>query len=369
MLNVRSRARLLFGVLFLLSIGMTVGLTACGGSGGGSSQTTSSGLWVPNFLGFSMTAFSSKLVKASGEPTATISNENAVMTFTEQVLFDKKGNLWITNCTDNTVGAGNVAEYTAHQVSQFSTNPSADPRVILSDDGSLNTFNCPYGEAFDSKGNLWVSNLFGSNLVQFTPSQLEAGGNPIPNTKIFSSFAKPEGIQFDASGTLWVADIQTSQIFGFRAATLAAVEGTSIQTPPDIIISSASLLNPTDLFITKSGDQWVANFGANNLLEFSAADVAESGSPTPIVTLSATTVTTPSGSSLSINGPQGVIFDRSGNLWVSNAESDNTGSIAEFTKAQIAASGSPKPQVFLDSDPDGINMNDPVLISFGPNVR
>ncbi len=368
MLSIGCRSRFPIFVSILLSVGLTVALSGCGGSNGSSSHTTSSGLWVPNFFPSNMTGFSSKLSRTSGAPVATITNFNGNIIQPQEVLFDKKGNLWITNCSDLTLGAGTLTEYTAHQVSQFSKNPSADPAVVLSDGGSFESLDCPYGEAFDSKGNLWVSNKFGADLVEFTPAQLQIGGAPLPNTTIFStSFGRPEGIQFDASGTLWIADIQSSEIFGFKAATLAAAEGTVATIAPDIINSSASISAPADVVVLPSGDQWVANFGSDTLLQFAASDVAASGSPTPIVTLSSATVTTPTGSSLSLDGPQGVVFDRAGNLWVSNAESDNTGSIAEITKAQIAASGNPNPKVFLDSDPNGLNLNDPVLLSFGPN--
>jgi secreted PhoX family phosphatase len=357
--------------LLPLAVSLLVGVMGCGGGSSGSiTQNTAQGLWVPNFLGASVTAFSSKLLKSSGTPAATITNENDVMVQPEQVLFDKKGNLWITNCSDSTIGAGTIAKYTAHQVSQFSTNPSPNPEVLLTDDGSFNIFDCPYGEAFDSNGNLWVTNRFGLDLVEFTPSQLAVGGAQIPNTIIFSDdFGAPEGIQFDTSGTLWIADLATSQILGFKAATLTAAEGTSTIVSPDIVNSSTSLDAPADVLVEKSGNQWIANFGGNNLLEFAATDVAASGSPSPIVTLSGTTVMAPTGPALSLDSPQGLAFDKSGNLWASNALSDNEGSVAEFTHDQIATSGSPTPKVFLDSDPDGLNMDDPALISFGRNIK
>ena len=57
--------------------------------------------------------------------------------------------------------------------------------------------------------------------------------------------------------------------------------------------------------------------------------------------LSATTVNTPYGTAASLYCPEGMGFDKRGNLWVSNALSDNEGSIVEFTPAQLTASGSP----------------------------
>ena len=67
--------------------------------------------------------------------------------------------------------------------------------------------------------------------------------------------------------------------------------------------------------------------------------------------------------------PKGLIFDRSGKSVGEQRGERQYRQYRGIHRAQIAATGSPNPQVFLDSDPDGINMNDPVLISFGPNVK
>ena len=104
------------------------------------------------------------------------------------------------------------------------------------------------------------------------------------------------------------------------------------------------------------------------MIKFAAGDVAMSGSPTPVVVLSPTLVSTPPGSSFSLDCPQGLSFDKSGNLWVSNALSDNAGSIVEFTPDQLT-SGSPVPAIFLDSNPAGTNLSQPALFTFGPSIR
>ena len=102
------------------------------------------------------------------------------------------------------------------------------------------------------------------------------------------------------------------------------------------------------------------------MIEFAAADLGTSGSPTPKVIITATPVVTLDGIALSLDFPEGVAFDPAGNLWVANLESDNAGSLAEFTPAQLATSGSPSPAVFLDSDIFGINIHQPSLLTFGP---
>jgi DNA-binding beta-propeller fold protein YncE len=90
------------------------------------------------------------------------------------------------------------------------------------------------------------------------------------------------------------------------------------------------------------------------------------GSPSPVVQMLPTIVFTADGIALSLDGPDGLAFDPSGNLWVSNLQSDNAGSVVEFTPAQLAVVGNLSPTVFLDSDIFGLNFHQPSLLTFGP---
>lgn len=368
----RSGAATLSMLPLITSLGLLVAIFGGGESSGAAPASARPGteLWVPNFFGNNVVAFDRKQHAKSGAPNPALTNKSAAIDSPEEALFDASGNLWVTNCSDPVIGAGTVTQFTRKQLKKLKKDPSPNPTVTLSDDGTFSIFGCPYGAAFGSDGSLWVANRFSGNLVNFTPTQLSAGGVQFPNTKILSSsFGQLEGIQFDTAGTLWVADIEESEIFGLKAATLVAAEGTTADLTPDIINSSARLDGPTDVFMDPSGNQWVSNCLADTVVEFAASDVASSGSPTPIVVLNSTSVSTPSGTSPSLDCPQGLMFDKSGNLWVSNALSDNAGSIAEFKRDQLTASGSPVPKIFLDSDSTGTNLNGPALFTFGPRVK
>jgi DNA-binding beta-propeller fold protein YncE len=141
--------------------------------------------------------------------------------------------------------------------------------------------------------------------------------------------------------------------------------GGSSQVNPDITISSSSFGDPRAIAFDGTGDLWLAD-ATGKLLEFAAADLGMSGILTPKVIITATPVVTLDGIALSLDFPEGVAFDPAGNLWVANLESDNAGSLAEFTPAQLASSGSPSPMVFLDSDIFGTNLHQPSQITFGP---
>jgi hypothetical protein len=101
------------------------------------------------------------------------------------------------------------------------------------------------------------------------------------------------------------------------------------------------------------------------VVAFSSSQLDSSGSPTPAITITATAV----GATQSLDDPIGLAFDRNGNLWVENTDSDNFGSLAQFTAKQLKTGGALTPNVFLDSNAAGSNINSPELITFGPSIK
>ena len=181
-----------FGIATLwilpLILFLALGAAACGG-GGSSSSTPSpgpapTGLWVPNFLGHNVVEILSEQREQSGTPVPALTNTGALIIMPEEVVFDPKGNLWLTSCSDPVFGAGTITEFTHKQLEELSKDPSPNPNVILLDDGSFSIFGCPYSEVFATDGSLWASNRFSADLVEFTPAQLSVGGVQFPNTKI-----------------------------------------------------------------------------------------------------------------------------------------------------------------------------------------
>ncbi len=346
---------------------LAIAIAGCGGGGGPSSPPppSSEGLWVPNFATSNLAKFDAQNRAQSGEPTPALTNTSASLGDPDGVTFDGSKNLWVTNCEDPVTLYGTITEFSHQQLEQLHTSPAPAPSVTLSDDGNGDIFDCPYGADFDQAGNLWTVNRYLRNLIEFTPAQVAAGGVQFPNTQITSTdFDTPLGSNFDKAYTIWMTDFARDEVYGFTAPSLTAASGTIALLTPDIINSSASLLGPSAITFDAAGNQWVANCLGPTVTEF--APLAASGSPTPLVVIASTTVTTPSGSAPSLSCPEGLAFDRKGNLWVSNATSDNAGSIAEFSLAQLGASGSPAPAIFLDSNSAATNISQPVLLSFGP---
>ncbi len=67
--------------------------------------------------------------------------------------------------------------------------------VLTANAGSLDG---PAGLAFDASGDLWIANMLNNSVVEFTPAQIAASGDPAPATVITgSSLSAPFGIAFD----------------------------------------------------------------------------------------------------------------------------------------------------------------------------
>jgi hypothetical protein len=236
---------------------------------------------------------------------------------------------------------------------RFSNNtlcPLGDARVIMLTlcAGALLTA-CKHDSMTNSgitKG-LWIAN--GTNVLEYIPSQFTSGVvAAVPHLTISSgSLGSPQGVTFDASGNLWVMDpaavvdgTATPALVEFSAAQLAALKTTDAPDPV-AIVTSASFAFPQQSVFDSKGNQWVTDHNNNTVLVFSAAQLMATG----------TNATVPAAviSSAAFNGPLGIAFDSSGNLWVANnggvpgangATSAVGTTIVEFTAAALPTVGS-----------------------------
>jgi sugar lactone lactonase YvrE len=313
---------------------VTVTYTARPGSGG---------LWVANVMSPGLVRY------AAGQLGQTTSLAPGIKLSTGQdewaIAFDAAGNLWVAQADENT-----VSEYAVGQLGASGSPTAVD--TITATAGSLNG---PGGLAFDQHGNLWVANSNDSTVVEFTPSQLAAGGSPTPAVIISGAggnFSRPEGLAFDAGGDLWVASTNDSSVVEFTPSQLAS----GGPLAPTVVIgsSSGSLNDPYGVAFDQNGNLWVAVLFGNTVgtvVEYSKALLAASGTPRPTVTLSA--------SAGSFNGPVGLAFDASNDLWVAN----EGGSLVEFAASQLASAGPATPSVVVT----GSGIDEPFALAFDPH--
>ena len=251
----------------------------------------------------------------------------------------------------------------------------------------------PFTVVFDPSGDLWADNVNTSTLVEITRAQL-ATPNPVPAVTISSAsglttsttwpltlkatsgqpVTNPAGSTSTPRAN-WPARARRRPTPLFRpsraspavsALTPPATCGSRPKCPrpaptavwsssprpswpwparkPTVTISSTGGTSPV---FTASGNLWMVTGGGpkddcfgtpctNELVEFTKAQLATSGSPTPAVTISSTKL----GAAGSLWGPYGLAFTPSGDVWVSNYDKPTA---VEFGRGQLATSGSPTP--------------------------
>jgi sugar lactone lactonase YvrE len=259
------------------------------------------------------------------------------------------GGLWIANYNSNqTVVQFNAGQFAGCAILAC-TNISAPANVAVNT-RLVNNF----GVAFDVCGDLWVSTYRQNVVLAYTTDHLSSSGAPLGGTGITGFGAA--GLAFDGYGDLWVANNDSSTLSEYDLSD-------SYDYPCNdfgfvYVISSAlnSLLGPTGIAFDSHGNLWVANGTGNTLVEYSEAQIYPStgGALTPAITLTA--------NGNSIHGPMMIAFDAGGNLWVANGNQVNYSSVVEFSAAQLAASGSPTPKVTLT--PNAGSLNQPTGLAF-----
>jgi sugar lactone lactonase YvrE len=296
-------------------------------------QPGSGGLWITSDSGTpSIQEYSA--AQLANEKPASAAATIGVPSTPAAPAFDASGNLWVPLTSQNA-----IVEYTA---TQLGASGSPTPAITLhANAGSLNA---PAVLAFDTSGNLWVTNSgAGANsVVQFAANQLALSGSPVPTVTIgasANSLSGPSGMAFDAHGDLWVGNVNNATVVEFTSNQLAA---TGAPTPAITLLNDTlvgSIHGPRSLAFDSHGNLWVANANGNTIAQIEAGDLTSSGTPHPEIILRQSV------SIKSIDEPTGLAFDNFGDLWVSNFLGPSA--VVVFSKAEVGVGGSLAPIVVV----------------------
>jgi sugar lactone lactonase YvrE len=276
------------------------------------------------------------------------------------IAFDATGNLWVVDGSNS-----RVLEFKTPLSSGESASTVLGESDFITSGGfssaNQTNLNIPFGLAFDSSGNLWVSDSSNNRIVEFKApfsngeteslvlGQANFTGSNSATTQ--TNLNSPRGIAFDSSGNLWAADLGNSRVVEFKAP-LSTGESESlvigqtnftsgIQDIPGCPqscatqTSAASLNQPYSVAFDSSGNLWVTDPKVGNLagrvLEYNAPlSTGESAS----MAIGVTGVDAIPGLNC-FNGvganclgfPDYLAFDKSGNLWIND---DTGGRVLEF---------------------------------------
>jgi len=318
-------------------------------------------LWVAN--GSNVLEFAPGILKTMGmsgsAPTKAINSSAFVAP--QGVVFDAAGDLWVIDGGASGGGAPALYEF------KPATLKAASATAMLTPDNAIHYsgFTFIQQAVFDKQGNLWVTDNGAGVVDVFTSAQVQAGGaNVTPATMVSSNpaFSGPLGIVFDASGNLYIANNASTTIFEFTSGMLPAVGAGAVTLAPAYTLSDnghGSIQGPWGLIIDAEGDLWSSNANApNTVVEFGASSLGQTGSPTPMTTLSPVTV----GGDPSLDSPNGIAFDNIGDLAAIN--SLNAFGIPLYAKTLLSAGGATVPTLFTAGATTTLNA--PAGCNFGP---
>jgi sugar lactone lactonase YvrE len=192
--------------------------------------------------------------------------------------FDKNGNLWLADSTNN-----RVVEFAA----PFSSGMSA--RVVLGQAvqdaciASVSNLCYPTDLAFDSSGDLWIVDNNNNRVVEYTPP-FTAGqpaslvlGQPDFNSKSLGSGSAglnyPWGIAIDGAGHVWVSDGLNWRVLRFSPPFSNGQAADLVLGYPNFTTTvnnnpQSSISNPRGLAFDANGFLYVADDGNSRVMMF-----------------------------------------------------------------------------------------------------
>ncbi len=285
-------------------------------------------------------------LSASGTPAQVKIEETAEpLANTSGLAFQANGSLWV--CTLNNT----ILKFTFGQLQNLATVPHPAPEATI----TSSAFKFNIGCVLSPFGSIWVVDASNNAVHKISRAQLIAattagGTTDIPPANMVTitdntDLSSPSFAAFDPAGNLWVSSLSNSKLVEFSASHL----GTSnAAATGDVVISSASLNGPGQPQFDAAGNMWVTNSGNNTVVKFTHDQLTTSGSPTADAIIS-------DDASGSLVTPWGCSFDSLGRLWVFNygTATSTTTTISMFGIGQLSVSGltSPTPRRTLSGLP------------------
>jgi len=189
----------------------------------------------------------------------------------------------------------------------------------------------PYSLAFDSEHNLWVADAYGNRVLEYkTPFTTGEAASIVIGQPGFTTLSPsttstglntPNGLAFDSGGNLWVVDSSNNRVLEFKAPLSTHEEASLVIGQPSFtandytVTNSTSLNSPNGLAFDPSGNLWVADLINGRVLEY-AAPFSTREAASLVIGKPSFTAANDEVSKAGLNAPTALAFDSSGNLWV-----------------------------------------------------
>ena len=183
---------------------------------------------------------------------------------------DSSGNLYVADTGNNNIrkitSSGVVSTFAGSATAGSGTSGSTNGT------GTAATFNKPASLAFDSSGNLFVSE-FGNHMIRkitsagvVTTFAGSTTNGSADGTGIAASFWNPIGIVIDSKDSIYVVDQHNNMVRKITSAGIVTtVIGTTTSGNTNGVGTSALLKNPNGIARDPSGNLYISDNG-NNLI-------------------------------------------------------------------------------------------------------
>ena len=232
-----------------------------------------------------------------------------------RMAFDSRGNIWVTN---NFQPPGTAAGRFA-----VALDPTGHPRSInpVTGGGVLGAW---WGVAVDQRDRAWFSDYIGDDPYDFdnpnftggtAVAEFDRSGTPLSPVDGYQQggLQGPQGIAVDQQGNVWIANHMPTVGGSDHGSVTEYVGGDPDQARK---FTGDAISNPFAVEVDGQGDVWVDN----NAIGDDPGFVSE-------ITPADGQIHGPYGQDAHITSPQGMAFDREGNLWVAGMLSNN---VTEF---------------------------------------
>ena len=249
------------------------------------------------------------------------------------VALDSSGNLYVADQSNNRVLfylAGNTTP--ARVYGQFGSYTSNIQNI-----GGLsaNGLDAPRGVALDSSGNLYVADLVnnrvlfylaGSTTATRVYGQLGSFTTNTPNNggTGANSLDLPYGVALDSSGNLYVSDYANNRVLFYLAGSTTATRvygqlgsfTTNLENNGGL--NANSLDEPVGVGVDSSSNLYVSDYANNRVLFYPSGGTTATRVYGQLGSFTTSTANNGGISANSLNEPEGVALDSSGNLYVSD---------------------------------------------------
>jgi sugar lactone lactonase YvrE len=248
---------------------------------------------------------------------------------------DSLGNIYVSDTINN-----RVLQFKPPFANGMSASLAiGQPDLVTGDDNlTQNGLRAAAGVAFDASGNLWVVDPLNNRILQYKPpfangmnasvvlgqANFTSGGAATTN----SGLRDPQFIAFDSSGNLWVTDALNNRVLEFKSPFANGMAASVVVGQADFVSSvvattATGLVFPAGVAFDSAGNLWVGDAANNRVLQFKPP-FANGMRASLVMGQASFTTRTAATTQTGLRVPLGIGFDSSGNLGVADSGNNRT---------------------------------------------